>query len=419
VNGTLSVSPAALTITADSKSKLYGAALPALTASYAGFVNGDTASSLSSPVSLSTTATASSGVGTYPITASGASSPNYSITSLNGTLSVSPAALIITADSKSKLYGAALPALTASYAGFVNGDAASSLSTQVSLSTTATASSGVGTYPITASGASSPNYSITFVNGALSVSPAALTITADNKSRSQGTTNPAFTCTDLGWVNGDTEATLNSPISFTATATQSSPSGSYPIVVTGGANPNYSITFMNGTLTITGLKLVSLSLSPKSLTLKAGQTGQLTATGTYSDGSTQDLTASATWSSSNPTAAKVNAAGLVTTYKTGTATIRASSAGLTGSASITVTKTRFAATAEPISISIVPNATADFATAVTLSGPAGTPCLVEASTDLVNWESVATVTLPNEPIRLLDPAANMSPARFYRVRIEE
>ena len=63
-------------------------------------------------------------MGTYPITASGAASPNYTISYVGGTLTVTPAALTITADNKSKVYGAALPALTASYSGFVNGDTA-------------------------------------------------------------------------------------------------------------------------------------------------------------------------------------------------------------------------------------------------------------------------------------------------------
>ena len=44
--GTLTVTPAGLTITADDQTKVYGAALPTLTASYSGFVNGDTAASL-------------------------------------------------------------------------------------------------------------------------------------------------------------------------------------------------------------------------------------------------------------------------------------------------------------------------------------------------------------------------------------
>src|SRR5947207_2568088 len=120
-----------------SKSKVYGAVLPALSASYSGFVNGDTVASLDTPVSLSTTATASSAVGIYPITASAAADANYTISFVVGILTVTPAALTITADGKSKVYGAALPALTASYLGFVNGDTVASLDTPVSLSTTA------------------------------------------------------------------------------------------------------------------------------------------------------------------------------------------------------------------------------------------------------------------------------------------
>src|SRR5205814_1445973 len=137
--------------------------------------------SLDTPVSLSTTATAASAVGPYPITASGAADANYTISFVAGTLTVMPAALTITADDKSKVYGATLPGLTASYSGFVNGDTASDLDTPVRLSTTATAASAVGTYPITASGAADANYTISFVGGTLTVTPATLTITADDK----------------------------------------------------------------------------------------------------------------------------------------------------------------------------------------------------------------------------------------------
>ena len=116
--GTLTVTPAGLTITADDQSKVYGAALPALTASYSGLVNGDTAASLTTPPTLTTTATAGSHVGTYAITASGAACADYTISYVAGTLTVTPASLTITADNKSKVYGAALPTLTASYSGW-------------------------------------------------------------------------------------------------------------------------------------------------------------------------------------------------------------------------------------------------------------------------------------------------------------
>ena len=147
--------------------------LPALTASYAGFVNGDTASNLTTQPILSTTATAASPVATYPITASGGVDTDYTISYLAGSMSVTPAPLTIKADDKSKLAGAANPPLTFTPTGFVNGDTASSLTTQPVLTTTATTTSPAGTYPITASGAASPNYTISYLAGTLTVTSAA------------------------------------------------------------------------------------------------------------------------------------------------------------------------------------------------------------------------------------------------------
>ncbi len=250
VNGTLTVTPAALTITADNKTKLYGAALPALSASYNGFVNGDTAGSLSTPPSLTTTATAASPVATYSITATGAAAANYAISYVPGTLSVTPAALTITADNKTKLYGAALPVLSASYSGFVNGDTAGSLTTPPSLTTTATAASPVATYSITATGAAAANYAISFVPGTLSVTPAALTIAADNKAKLYGAALPALSASYSGFVNGDTAGSLTTPPSLTTTATVASPVGTYPITATGAAAANYTISYAPGTLAI-------------------------------------------------------------------------------------------------------------------------------------------------------------------------
>src|SRR5205807_6608087 len=67
---------------------------PPLTASYAGFVNGDTFANLDTPVALSTTADASSPIGNYVIKANGASDTNYIITFVDGTLTVSGLQLV-------------------------------------------------------------------------------------------------------------------------------------------------------------------------------------------------------------------------------------------------------------------------------------------------------------------------------------
>ena len=92
-----------------------------------------------------------------------------------GTLTSPRHPLTITADNQTKVYGAALPTLTASYTGFVNGDTSASLTTQPTLTTTATAASHVAgsPYAITASGAVDPDYTISYVAGTLTVTPAA------------------------------------------------------------------------------------------------------------------------------------------------------------------------------------------------------------------------------------------------------
>ncbi len=92
VQRTIVVSKATLTVTANNVSRAYGLANPALTASYGGFVNGDTAATaVTGSPSLTTTAVATSLPGSYPITVSqgNLAAANYTFNFVNGTLTVS------------------------------------------------------------------------------------------------------------------------------------------------------------------------------------------------------------------------------------------------------------------------------------------------------------------------------------------
>jgi hypothetical protein len=253
--GTLTVTPAALTVTANNASKVYGSANPTLTDTITGFVNGDTTSVVSGAASLTTTATASSGVGNYAITvAQGSlSAANYTFTTfVGGTLTVTPATLTVTANNASKVYGSANPTFSDTVTGFVNGDTASVVSGATSLTSTATAASGVGTYVITAAQGtlSAANYTFAFVNGALTVTPAVLTVRANTAVRVFGSPNPTFTDRITGFVNGDTSSVVNGAASLTTTATITSPVGVYPIVAGPGTlrAANYTFAFVNGKL---------------------------------------------------------------------------------------------------------------------------------------------------------------------------
>ena len=165
-----------LTVTAPSVATTYGGAIPALAPSYSGFVAGDTAASLVAPAVCSTAATATSPVGTYPATCSGAVDPYYAITYVGGTVTVAPAPLTVTADSVSAVAGGPLPALTATISGFVNGEtlATSGVTGSASCTTTATAATAPGTYPITCTRGTlaAANYRFaTFVAGTLTITP--------------------------------------------------------------------------------------------------------------------------------------------------------------------------------------------------------------------------------------------------------
>ena len=257
VDGLLDITPAALTISADNQTNVYGATLPTLTASYTGFVNGDTSANLTTQPTLTTTATTASHVAgsPYTITAAGAADANYSITYVEGSLTVTTAPLTITADNQTMVYGAALPTLTASYMGFVNGDTSTSLTAQPTLSTTAIATSEVGAYTITAAGAADTDYSISYVTGTLNITQAPLTITADNQSKVYGAELPTLTASYSGFVNGDTPANLDTGATLSTTATASSDTGVYSIIVSGAVDRDYAISFVDETMTVTAASL--------------------------------------------------------------------------------------------------------------------------------------------------------------------
>ncbi|MDB5348932.1 MAG: repeat-associated core domain protein [Planctomycetota bacterium] len=228
------VAKAGLTVRADDAGKLYGAANPAFSATFTGFVPGEGPGELGGTLVLSAEATAASHVGLYPINASGLTSGNYAITFATGTLAVTPAPLVIAADNRSRPYGQANPVLTADYIGFVNGDGPANLATPAILSTSAWASSSVGGYPIAVSGASSADYAITQVDGTLTVAKAHLRVTAEDKSRDRGQANPTLTYAIAGFVNGDGPSVVIGSASLGTAATAASPAGAYAITPTVG-----------------------------------------------------------------------------------------------------------------------------------------------------------------------------------------
>jgi hypothetical protein len=252
---------------------VYGAALPVLTASYTGLVNGDTAASLTTPPILSTTATPGSPVSQYPITIAGAVDPDYTIGYVSGILTVTRAPLTITADSKHKVYGDANPGLTGSMIGVKNNDAITA-----SFTTSADATSAVGDHGIAAHAVDgSPdhrlgNYDVTLIDGTLTVTPAPLTVTPDNASRTYGDPNPSFTGRIEGLKNNDAITA-----SYGTSAGAASDAGTYAITSTlddpTGRLGNYAVTLNQGTLTV---GKATLTVTPDNLAKTYGDMAFLT-----------------------------------------------------------------------------------------------------------------------------------------------
>ncbi|RUZ81109.1 hypothetical protein EN943_01445 [Mesorhizobium sp. M7A.F.Ca.US.006.01.1.1] len=232
----------AITVTADAKSRIYGDVNPALTyqLTSGNFVNGDSLAG-----GLATTATTASGVGSYGITQGTLANSNYAISYVGGNLAVTPRAITVTADAKSRIYGDANPALTyqLTSGNFVNGD-----SLNGALATSATTASDVGSYGITQGTLANSNYAISYIGGNLSVAQRAITVTADAKSRVYGDDNPTLTyqLTSGDFVNGDG---LSGALATTAAA--SSDVGGYSITQGTLANGNYAISYVGADLSVT------------------------------------------------------------------------------------------------------------------------------------------------------------------------
>lgn len=98
-----------------------------------------------------------------------------------------------------------------------------------------------------------------------------------------------------------------------------------------------------------GPTLTTVTVAPSTPSVAIGKTQQMTATGTYDNGSTETVTYSVSWASSDITIATVSSTGLVTGVASGTATISATLDGISGSTTVTITVANLA------SISITPS----------------------------------------------------------------
>ena len=259
INGTMTIRPAALTVSANSAQMSYGAPLPWLSYSFSGLLNGDIATNMPGMPLVSTSANRQSPAGIYPIHCYLATlqSKNYVITALDGSLTINPAPLTVIALNQTVTYGSNLPSLTYKLTGLLNGDVPTTAASGVpDFTTTASSHSNIGQYPLTVAAGrmTAANYRLQFVPGMVFIVAAPLAVSADNLSKFEGASLPTLTYTGTGWVNGDSFASASTGApSISSIANSKSPAGSYPIVLVISSlhASNYQILLKNGTLAVT------------------------------------------------------------------------------------------------------------------------------------------------------------------------
>lgn len=269
------INKAPMTLSVNDVQREYGEFNPSFTCNISGFVNGENEQSLGTTPTFECEATQISKVGNYRILAS-LNAPNYEITYKYGTLTIIKAPITATVLDLNKIYGNENPDFMLSYSGLKNNETVPEWSVAPKFSTTATSASGVGSYPVTASDGVAVNYDVTKYNpGTITVNKRNLTAKANDCERLYGEENPQFGISYIGFVNGDTETTLDKKPVAECGATKASNAGTYPIVVTGGEAENYSFIYQDGSLKIdpltTGFKDVYNSVTYNDMSLSTSE----------------------------------------------------------------------------------------------------------------------------------------------------
>jgi trimeric autotransporter adhesin len=250
----LTVEKAALNIKADDKSRFEQLANPPLTITFTGFVLGQTNSVLITQPSISTTAIMSSAPGVYPITVSGATADNYTITHTNGTLTVIAKTnqTITFPAPTTKTYGnAAFATGATSTNGTIPITYTSSNPGVATVSGNTITITGAGTTDITAMQAGNDGFfPAPNVVRTLTVNKVNLTVRATDTTKVTGEINPNFRLVYTGFVLGETAANLNTAPVVTTSANSFSSPGYYNLIPANGVSQNYNLLYTNGRLTI-------------------------------------------------------------------------------------------------------------------------------------------------------------------------
>ncbi|WP_341837699.1 MBG domain-containing protein [Chitinophaga pollutisoli] len=323
VSRNIVINKATLNAKPDDKSKVYRDPNPVFTIAYTGFVNGDDAADIQTPPVVNTRATATSDVGNYEIWLSGGTDENYQFSFREGKLDITPRSQTITFDALAgKQYGDADFALAGTAASGLAVTYVNETPDIITITGTQVRILKAGRASIRATQAGNNNWQAAApVTRAFDISKAPLTVTADNKTRVEGTDNPAFTLRYTGFVNGDDAGDIQTQPLATTTATRNSQPGNYDITVAGGTADNYRFIYVKGTLTVTP----AVQTKPQTITFPA-LAARTYGAADFAPGASASSNLAVTYASSNPDVASI-VNGNIHIVGAGTTTITARQAG--------------------------------------------------------------------------------------------
>lgn len=268
--GTLNILKAPIDIAIQNSSRIYGDGNPNYQYTFIGLRCGETSPEITTSLQF-TNIDKSVDCGEYSISILAGELRNYHINKVfSGTLSVTPAPLVLKVNDTQKVYGDNNPEFSYILDGLRNIDTNSCILTQPTYVCKAIQSSNCGKYDITASNARAKNYEITYKAGVLKVTKAPLNISVRDCSRKYGNANPRFEFIYSGLNEGDDVASVFSKLPVaTCSARANSQVGYYDIEVSGAESANYEITYTPGILTV---EKAPLTIRPKDVSRIYGQT---------------------------------------------------------------------------------------------------------------------------------------------------
>ena len=248
-SATVAITPAQLTVTAESRNVTYKDEPPVYSSTFEGFVNGENTEVLGGTLSYECAYAAGSDVDEYEIIPSGltAENGNYEITYQPGKLTVSqakPEFELRNLDQLNRVYDAKNTAPEA----WTDSDGNVTVTFKKGSEILTEAPMNAGIYTVEVHTEAGKNYEAGSQIFSFEIKKAPLSVKAVDQNVTVGDAIPEYAVLYEGFAGTDTADVLNGSLKFTCEYAPDSAAGDYSILPSGLTSENYEIHFENGTL---------------------------------------------------------------------------------------------------------------------------------------------------------------------------